>query len=147
MGSNTGRTESTVATLGHVERLDLRPLDRWNRDDGELSDAVSPCKRHLLVTMIDQQDADLAAVAGVDQSRPVDHTDAVPAGMSRTRQNQTGKPLRDRYGDTRGHGGALTRWKGQIHSRVKIDRSIADMSSTGNRQFPVETYEVNLHGV
>lgn len=67
--------------------------------------------------------------------------------MTRTRQNQSGKPFRDGYGETRGHGRALTRLKGQIHSRVKIDRGIADMSIAGNWQFPVETYEVNLHGV
>jgi hypothetical protein len=30
---------------------------------------------------------------------------------------------------------------------MKIDRSIADMSGSGDRKFPVETYEVNLHGV
>jgi hypothetical protein len=30
---------------------------------------------------------------------------------------------------------------------VKIDRSIADMSGGGNGQFPIEAYELNLHGV
>jgi hypothetical protein len=30
---------------------------------------------------------------------------------------------------------------------VKIDRRIADMSSCGNRELPVETYEIDLHGV
>jgi hypothetical protein len=68
-------------------------------------------------------------------------------GVTRPGKNQSGEPHRDRHSDTGGHGEALTRLKVQIHSGVKIDRGIADMSIAGNWQFPVETYEVNLHGV
>lgn len=97
--------------------------------------------------MVDEKDADLPAVSGVDESGAVDDTDTVATGMPRPGKHESGEPLGDGHGDPRGHGGAFTRNENGVDSAVKVDRGIADMSSCGNWQFPIETYEVNLHGV
>jgi len=97
--------------------------------------------------MVDQKDADLATVPGVDQPRAVHDPDSMTTGMTRTWQNESGISHRDGDSDAGGHGHPFSRFEDDVDAGVKVDCCIADMSMRWNGQFPIEKYEVNLHGV
>ena len=146
-GLAASRTEATAPSGGRVELLDLYPFDTGNGDNGQLCDPFSTLESDDVGSVIDQQDAYLAPVSGIDQPWSVDDADAVTSSMTRARQDQTSEAGRDRDCQPGGHGRPLPRLQGKIDTGVKIDRGIADMSVAGNWQFPIQTYEVNLHGV
>lgn len=141
------RAEAPFSPSGVVETLDLAPGDVGHRHDGELSDSVSSRELNVLPAVIDQQNVDFTSIARVDETGPVHHTHPAAPGMARSRQHQARIAGRNGHSEAGGDSRPLPRCQSYVDSRVKIDGGIADMCSSGNWQFPIETYEVNLHGV
>ena len=97
--------------------------------------------------MIDQKNRHLASIAGVDQTRAVDHSYPSPQGVPTPGKNQTRIALRDGDCEAGSDRGPLTWLQRNIDSGLKVDRSIADMCSCGNFHFRIESYETSLHNV
>jgi hypothetical protein len=71
-------------------------FERRERDDQELGNPVAGLDHERLLAIgVEQQDPQLATVAGVDQARRVDQGDPVPSGEAASRQHQPGVAGRD----------------------------------------------------
>ena len=75
-----GGAEAALPALGVAERLDRDDLDRGDRRDHELRDAVAPLDQERLGAEIDQQHHDLAAIVGIDGARAVQQRHAMLQG-------------------------------------------------------------------
>ena len=93
-----------------VSSLDLDDVDRERRDDEQLGDPHARLDRErLLAVGVEQDHADLAAVAGVDHPGCVDDREAVPQREPRARHDEPGVTVRNRDGEPRADGGPLAR--------------------------------------
>jgi len=81
-GLPTSRTKTSGASFRGIQGIHLDPFDIRDRDDGKLADSLATSEDHRLGAMIDQQDAHLTTVTGVDQPRPIHHAHPVPCGMT-----------------------------------------------------------------
>jgi hypothetical protein len=95
--------------------------------------------------MVDQENGDLAAVPGIDETGAVDHSHAETTGMSAARKDQARETLGYGHGETGGHRGPLPRLETYVVSGLKVDRRIADMRSRGYFHFRIESFEISLH--
>lgn len=139
--------ESPATTFGVIENVHLVPVDRRDGDDRQLSDPIASGEGDILRAVVDQENRDFPSVAGVDQTGTVDDAHSCSTGVTGASQHQPGKSLRYRHREPGGNRDPLTRRQGDVDSGVKIDGGVADMGLYGNWQFPIEEYEVNLHGV
>jgi hypothetical protein len=98
-----------------------------------LSDAVTTAELDLLVAVVDQQDADLPAIARVDEPGPIDDTNTKTLGVARSGQDEACVTLGNGNCDAGGDRGALTRDEEDVDSGVKIYGGIADMCTTRGR--------------
>jgi hypothetical protein len=95
--------------------------------------------------MIDQHHRYLASIPGVNHSWRIDYSNTEFPGVTTSWQNQSSPSGGNRNRESRTYRGALPRPKRKIDSRVKIDRSVADMCIRGNWEFQIESFEGNLH--
>src|ERR1700722_9026171 len=85
--------EAALAALAHFQLLHRHHADRRERDDQQLRDPVAPRAIEALYAIgVQQQHAQFAAEARVDQTWRVDQRDPVAQCETRTRQDQTGVP-------------------------------------------------------
>src|SRR5262245_56501928 len=90
------RPEPALAAPGLGQLARLYWLDLRKRCDQQLGDTVPGLDHERLGAVgVEQQDSDLAPVAGVDQARGVDEGDAVARREARSGQDQTGVSGRD----------------------------------------------------
>ena len=86
--------------------------------------AGGDCERVLAVA-VQQQNAELAAIAGVDQARGVHEPYPVPGGEPRARYHQTCVALGDRDGYARAHAGAFAGGDRGRLGGVQVEAGIA----------------------
>ena len=105
---------------------------RGQRDQQQLGDAVARAHGERFVRVrVEQDDAHLAAVAGVDEPRGVDDRDAVPGGEARTRQREGRQTRRKAEGDARADDGAAERWDDVVLGRVEIEGGVVLVGAFG----------------
>ena len=92
---------------------------------------VPPGKTGRLVTVVDEEDGDLPAVTGVDETGAVDDPDPETAGMTTSRKNQARIPRRHRHRDASGYGDPLAGVEIDLDPGVKIDGSVATVGRLG----------------
>src|SRR5205807_9533659 len=98
-GAVPTRTPYGVRELG--DALEVCPFDPLY---DKLRDPVTARDlRRRIPIVVDEVDQDLAAVAGVDRTRGVEHRHTQPAGQPRPRMHQPDVPLRQGDGDARTH--------------------------------------------
>jgi len=98
-----------------------------------LSDAFTTVELDLIFTVIDQQNADLTAIARVDEPGPIDDTNTETLGVARSGQDKACVALGNGNCDSGRNRGALTRDKENVDSGVKIYGRIADMCTSRGR--------------
>lgn len=76
-------TESAVATLGLVKRVDGLPFSLLEASDDELGYAVAVVDSEGFGREVDHDDAYLAAIVSIDGARSVEQRDAVFEGEAR----------------------------------------------------------------
>ena len=141
-----GGTEPTVTPRSLVKSRDLDPLHFWSRHDCKLCDPIPTIKRDSLVSMVDEQDADLTPIPGVDQPRTVDNSYAMTFGMSTPGKDQPCEIRWYRDRNPRWHCITFAGLECHRNSGVKIYSRVADMSGDGNRKVGIESGEGDLHG-
>src|SRR5689334_17934759 len=75
--SYTCRAETAGTALGLIERRLLGPLQPGHRGHHQLRDAIAAADGEDLLSVIDQDHADFAAIIGVDRARRIQGGDAV----------------------------------------------------------------------
>src|SRR5581483_12128861 len=96
---------------------------------------------------VDEDHADLAAVAGVDRARSVDQRDAAAGRQPGPRMDEGGVTQRQRDGDTGGHHGALPRRQREVGGGHEIGTGVAGVGVRRDRQVGVEPLDQHLHHV
>ena len=76
--SGSGRAKASAATVGVAQCIDLQDLDRGPALHDELGDTHTDLDLERRLSVVDQDDADLAAIALVDRARRVEHGHGVP---------------------------------------------------------------------
>ena len=111
-GSNTlvrRGSEALPATLAQREFVHLDQTHDGNGRDHELGDPHPGLDGERVVPIaVQENDADLTAIAGVDQPRRVQDADPVTGRESRSRQHEAGMTRGDLDRDSRRDGGPLT---------------------------------------
>lgn len=125
--SATRRAEAPTPPVRVIEGLYPIPCDRRHRDHGQLGDALASGELDGIRPVVDQENADLAPVAGVDEPRPIDDTYTQSHGVSRTWKHETRMTLGYRNCQPGRDRGPLPRLETHIDSGVKIDGRVADM--------------------
>jgi hypothetical protein len=98
-----------------------------------LSDSVTTAELDLIVTVVDQQNADLSAIARVDEPGPIDDTNTKTPGVARSGQDKACVTLRNGNCEAGRDRRALTRDEEEVNPGVKIYGGIADMCTTRGR--------------
>src|SRR5207245_587341 len=89
-----GAAEAARAAHALREGGDFAPDDAGDRRDHELRDAVAVADAHWLASEVDEEDAHLAAVVGVDRAGRVEHREAVAGGEAAPRPDLPFEPGR-----------------------------------------------------
>jgi hypothetical protein len=104
-----GRPEAAASTLARRKLVDLDEPNAGDGSDDELGDAHSGLDDEVVVRIgIEEHDADLPAVAGVDEAGRVHDPDAVARSEAGTRLHESGVPLGDLDGDPGRHNRTTT---------------------------------------
>ena len=127
LSSATCRTKAPTPPFGVVEGLDLVPLDGWDRHHRKLCDPFAPGEFNRLGSMIDEENADLTSITGIDETGTVDNPDTPPHRMTRSGKDQAGMPFGYGHREPCGHRCPLAGSYRDIDSGVKIYGRIADM--------------------
>jgi hypothetical protein len=129
--------------LGHLDELDLGQLehdelgDPHPRLDGE---AVARVR-------VQQHDAQLAPVAGVDQAGRVDDADPVPRCEAGARLHEARMAVGDRDGEAGGDGGALARAEHDALARREVEPGVALVGALRDDSVVTQTRDRELDHV
>src|SRR5512136_144276 len=129
MGSGEpGRAEAPPATGGRVERVRLDDRDRGDGLDEELGDLQALADGEQRRAQVDQDNMDLAAVAGVDDpGQPMDPLERDPALVP----DEADVALRNRDLDAGRDGEDLARPENVIDDGIKIEAGVAGVAVDG----------------
>jgi hypothetical protein len=130
-----------------VETVDLNPPDLFDTLDDQLGDSVATV--HVIVVSwigVEQDDLELIAIPGIDQTRCIDHADAVLERKSTARQNESAvtrwhgdrQPRRHEYSASTGN-------KRDIDPRIQIDAGIARGRIARQRKFGIKTDDLDIN--
>ena len=93
-----------------------------------LGDAIPIPHRKRLISKVDEKDADLAPIIGIDRSRAVHHTDPVPDGKTAPGPHLAFEPFRNCHGDSG--------WDELPFSRDKNDFLLPNRQRDPSRKLP-----------
>jgi len=125
--------------------IDFGPLYGRHHHQTQLSYSVTPGERDLILSMIDQQDRNLASIPGIDEPGRIDYADPVFASMTASWQHETGQTQRDGDRQSGWHRSPLPGAQNKINSRMQIDPRVTDICSRRNWEFRIKAFEGNLH--
>src|SRR5690242_2882776 len=131
--SAAGGAEAVLAAVvGRGRQLvDHADVRRHAWDEQELGDAVAGPRLEPRLAEVHQHDADLAAVVRIDQPRGVDERDAVAAGESRARRDESGHAGRQRDRDAGRHRRVLARPQREPLGAAQVERRVARAGAYG----------------
>ena len=94
---------------------------------------------------VQQQHADLAAVAGVDQPGRVHQGNSVPSCQPRTRQHEAGVTVRDLERNPGADRGSLTWGEQRLLERVEVKSGVARIRPGRQNRPLVQAQDLQLH--
>lgn len=116
-----------------------------HRLDQQLRDAIPARYAHrLLPVMVDEQDLDLTAIAGVDDPWGIDHSHPGFSGQPAAGNDQTHEPHGQRQRYCGGHTCALTRRQHHLNPGMKISPTVTRMGIIRQRQIRIEQCDQNV---
>ena len=142
----TGRAVPAGAALGRRQLVDLDELRASTRWNDELRDPVAAGeaqRRGRIV--VDHDDLDLAAVAGVDGARRVDQPEAGPRGQTGPRVHERGVAVRERNRDPGRQHRSLAGRERDVDGRDDIGARVAGQRVGGERQVFRGTVHQHTH--
>src|SRR5262249_10810080 len=127
------------------EAVHLHQLYLGHRLHHELSDALAPREVDGLAAVVDQEHLELAAIAGVDEARCVEHGDALLHGEARARQHEPGVARRDGDGEPRRHETSLARLEARAFRCAQVEARVAWPGVDRQRESSVEPERLDVH--
>ena len=144
--SAPGRTEPAVASLGVGQLGYLRRLEFDERQHEKLGDAISGFDpKDLGRVGVEQQDANLTPIAGIDQTGSVDQGDAVLQSQTRPGKHQTGMTLGYLDSQARLHLPPLARSNVSRFRGMKIETGVTRGRSNRDYGFLAQSHELEIH--
>src|SRR2546430_10471638 len=137
--------EAANAPLALGQLLGLDELELRHLQDDELGDPHSRLyEERFRAVGVQQHDPDLAAVAGVDQARRIDHGDAVPRGEPRAWLDGAGVALRNRNRQTGAYHRPLPRAELDALASGQVEAGVARVGADGNDRVLADALEREL---
>ena len=94
---------------------------------------------------VEQDDLDLATIAGIDQTGRVDDRHAVASGESRTWQGERRDPGRQAERDTGRYHGAFLRRYHEVDGRMKVEGGVAGVGAGGQPGLGSQASDRQVH--
>src|SRR5581483_4729018 len=143
--SGARRPEAADAALGGRQVVDLHELDLRQRHDDELGDPHPGLDDERLAAIrVQERDAQLAAVARVDEPRRVDDRDAVLARQAGARLDEAGVPLRNRHCEAGADERALSGRQLDPFACGEVEARVAGVGTPGNERVRAQPLDENL---
>src|SRR5690606_27154608 len=124
-GSAPRVSESPASAGGVGKRVHFHEFHPLVARDHELGDAIAAADLEGLLSEVDEDDADLAAVVAVDGAGCVDHADAVAQRQPRAGPDLRFVARRQLDGHAGGNEGPLAGFEPQVHVRAQVEAGAA----------------------
>jgi len=144
--SAAGAAETACAALGVVERIDELGIAHDHRINADLGNAVAGFVSESVVTEIHEDDADLAAIVGVDGTGGVEHEDSLFQREAAARADLHLEAFVDCDREAGADETAGFGWDGATFERVDIETAGASGGADGQFCGGVETFDFKIHG-